>query len=570
MVVRSDSEKIVIWYPSSPEFYFRLLGASIPAPSSIEAMQIGHRGFDTFQHLLTAETTRFFRIQAVPRLSPLDADGDGIDDLWELERSTQLNPLDPADASTDPDADGRTHWMEYKAATSGLRTNSWGLTPARIITKSGSADTLGRVVTRIDSMPSMNDSGRVAFVGWRREQSGLEFPNVFVADPSEGELRPMLRTDFELPDLPLNQAPRQRFTAPSINNQNRVFAWRNLQAIIGFMEDESTESVPLTYLEEWDSGNGGNDLPIRVLASGNPGVDDTMHWVDPITAGLLPGAFETNSAWLGLPSGLATAARPSANNLGQAVFTVLRQDYTYALVTDQITQDENLLLFNPNALPAKLADDGTVVAVIMEEREERPFPTLYTATYPLLDDARPLITLQDWDVVGTSPTITDNGSAILFLGSPSLEGSSRIGVAQGPALFLAQRQDGAFKVSKVSGIETNLPLADLRLAVRDRIAAWDFNARCSAGNSGWVAFQAMNSEGNRMIRLDQFATASPTPFRIVVARIGDPIPGTPDLIKNLDLYDAVDNALEATVTFWAEGESGIQYILAVSIVPTLR
>jgi len=48
---------------------------------------------------------------------PRDADGDGIDDVYELLRSHFLDPLDPADASRDQDGDGFSNKAEYENGT---------------------------------------------------------------------------------------------------------------------------------------------------------------------------------------------------------------------------------------------------------------------------------------------------------------------------------------------------------------------------------------------------------------------------------------------------------------------
>lgn len=55
----------------------------------------------------------FFRVGEVPLTSPLDVDQDGIDDAYELQHRTILNPLVGGDARQDPDADGDSNLYEY-------------------------------------------------------------------------------------------------------------------------------------------------------------------------------------------------------------------------------------------------------------------------------------------------------------------------------------------------------------------------------------------------------------------------------------------------------------------------
>ena len=54
-----------------------------------------------------------------PRLG--DTDGDGMDDGWEIAHraasGTPVDPLDPDDAASDPDGDGRTNYVEYLDGT---------------------------------------------------------------------------------------------------------------------------------------------------------------------------------------------------------------------------------------------------------------------------------------------------------------------------------------------------------------------------------------------------------------------------------------------------------------------
>ena len=48
---------------------------------------------------------------------PIDSDGDGIDDVYELRHGVFLNPLDPADARLDFDHDGLSNLEEYQRGT---------------------------------------------------------------------------------------------------------------------------------------------------------------------------------------------------------------------------------------------------------------------------------------------------------------------------------------------------------------------------------------------------------------------------------------------------------------------
>jgi len=54
----------------------------------------------------------FWRGQSVSIFAPLDSDGDGMDDVFELERSDVLNPLNPADAATISPTNGGLTWLQ--------------------------------------------------------------------------------------------------------------------------------------------------------------------------------------------------------------------------------------------------------------------------------------------------------------------------------------------------------------------------------------------------------------------------------------------------------------------------
>lgn len=60
---------------------------------------------------------RFYRVQQVSILAPLDLDEDGMDDVYELERAPLLHPLRSLDAFEDLDGDYRTNLEEYRLGT---------------------------------------------------------------------------------------------------------------------------------------------------------------------------------------------------------------------------------------------------------------------------------------------------------------------------------------------------------------------------------------------------------------------------------------------------------------------
>ena len=64
-----------------------------------------------------SNATVFHRIRVVPLAQPLDSDGDGIDDGYELRHRAFLNPFNPVDAALDFDSDGRTNLQEYRDGT---------------------------------------------------------------------------------------------------------------------------------------------------------------------------------------------------------------------------------------------------------------------------------------------------------------------------------------------------------------------------------------------------------------------------------------------------------------------
>ena len=66
---------------------------------------------------VSSTPSAFYRVRAVPLAQPLDVDGDGIDDGYELRHRAFLNPFKAGDAALDFDADGRSNLQEYRDGT---------------------------------------------------------------------------------------------------------------------------------------------------------------------------------------------------------------------------------------------------------------------------------------------------------------------------------------------------------------------------------------------------------------------------------------------------------------------
>ncbi len=125
--------------PADDSRYFILKrGFELPQIESTVGLSLGRTAAgevsDRFQALGAAA---FYQMLAVSKDAPLDSDGDGLDDVYELTHPSILDPLSSADASLDPDGDGRTNLEEYRSGTDPTRgtddlldTDGDGLTDA--------------------------------------------------------------------------------------------------------------------------------------------------------------------------------------------------------------------------------------------------------------------------------------------------------------------------------------------------------------------------------------------------------------------------------------------------------
>src|SRR5437867_3240637 len=81
-------------FPSATNSYFILnRGPQVTTITSAVAMVLGQAGGGLLNDPATLSGAAFFNVQKVPLTQPHDTDGDGIDDVYELQHSSFLNPL---------------------------------------------------------------------------------------------------------------------------------------------------------------------------------------------------------------------------------------------------------------------------------------------------------------------------------------------------------------------------------------------------------------------------------------------------------------------------------------------
>lgn len=113
-IQRIDEESMELSLSPDPSSYFLLQQSTDLAAFLPYSMVLGETSNQWSIYPDPEVPTRFFRARIISIFAPEDTDGDGIDDLYEI-RHPVLNPLDPSDASLDPDNNRQTYLNEYRA-----------------------------------------------------------------------------------------------------------------------------------------------------------------------------------------------------------------------------------------------------------------------------------------------------------------------------------------------------------------------------------------------------------------------------------------------------------------------
>jgi hypothetical protein len=111
--------RIVLRHPADTNSYYILYRGGLTNIALATDVKLGTNGLGELVgvNVNNNGASTFFRVRQVPLSAPLDTDGDGMDDVFELRHPAVLNPLDPADSAQDPDHDGQTNLQEYQAGT---------------------------------------------------------------------------------------------------------------------------------------------------------------------------------------------------------------------------------------------------------------------------------------------------------------------------------------------------------------------------------------------------------------------------------------------------------------------
>ena len=131
---------VLVSYPSDTNRYYLLFrGNRIEQAFLPKDAKLGLAGIGYLRDNLPPSDQAYYRVTGVPLIQPLDTDGDGIDDVYELQ-TQGLNPLVAGDARLlDPNGNGKTYLQVYQQ----LR-----VLPARIASSSPAAGETGVAVTR--------------------------------------------------------------------------------------------------------------------------------------------------------------------------------------------------------------------------------------------------------------------------------------------------------------------------------------------------------------------------------------------------------------------------------------
>jgi hypothetical protein len=118
IAIDQNGDLAIEFEASEGSYYLLQRGSTVDEVNQGVDGQIGVNGTGLLRDINIGGVIRaFYVVQKISVTEPLDMDGDGIDDVFELQHPLFLNPFDSADAVLDFDKDGANNLKEYQDGT---------------------------------------------------------------------------------------------------------------------------------------------------------------------------------------------------------------------------------------------------------------------------------------------------------------------------------------------------------------------------------------------------------------------------------------------------------------------
>ncbi len=123
-VIGAGGRREVKFSANPASYYILYRGPVVTNISQPVSMSLGTTGTLQLLDISPQVAAGFYRVLEVPQSAPLDTDGDGMDDVFELTYPDCLDPFNATDGSGDCDGDGRSNLTEYFQGTNPTLTDA--------------------------------------------------------------------------------------------------------------------------------------------------------------------------------------------------------------------------------------------------------------------------------------------------------------------------------------------------------------------------------------------------------------------------------------------------------------